>query len=691
MARKNPRRKASQQNKRKQARMQASRQIPRKPYPIRATAAPGSLTIASDADDDVKSCHIVAYTGGFLNLPNYKLPVVVDLDSLRVPERPVMLLKNHDQDQPVGHVTACRVEDNQLLADGLLSAATDAAEEIVTSARRGFPWGASIGADPESLEPVAAGATVTINGQTLTGPFLVARNTELREITFCPCGVDSSAYATVAAQYDIQGEDVMMTLEQWAESLGIDLTQLDDAAVAALEIAFNSLQEPITAEEEEPEIEAAEEPAAPVEEEKAAEPVAASRPAIATPKQKLQALRDRTPRAPAGHHAAPKQHASRTIEAALCLSGGLDEDAIVNDYGERTVEAARKDYRGCSIKQLMIESARASGQTINPFGFGDSHIRAALETARYNPGIQASGGFSTLSVSGILANVANKALMNSFDSHKETATTLCDDDTAPDFKQKTLARFTLGGGLQLVGPAGEIQDVDADDETYNTQVKTRAAMITLTREMIINDDLGAFLKIPKLFGRKSKLSLDEVFYTLLLANTDSFFASGNGNLVATASTEALSIDGLTAAEVLLETQTDKVGDAIAPEGKYLVVPPQLKNTAHVLMTSTHVNEAATAGSPAPDVNPHSGKYEIVSSPFLQNSGITGYSTTAWYLFADPKALPAFTITYLNGQKSPTIENAEVDFAKLGMSWRCVFDFGVDQTDPRGAVMSDGAD
>ena len=109
------------------------------------------------------------------------------------------------------------------------------------------------------------------------------------------------------------------------------------------------------------------------------------------------------------------------------------------------------------------------------------------------------------------------------------------------------------------------------------------------------------------------------------------------------------------------------------------------------MTSTHVNEAATAGSPAPDLNPHAGKYEVVMSQFLQNANITGYSTTAWYLFADPGLLPAFCITYLNGQQSPQIESAEVDFNKLGMSWRCVYDFGIDQVDYRGAVMSDGAD
>jgi len=483
----------------------------------------------------------------------------------------------------------------------------------------------------------------------------------------------------------------MMTFEQWCASLGIDPDTLDDSARAALETAFNAMNVPSPDGEPAEEVEAMEEEEtedAPAEE---TEPVAASRRTIQQPAKKLQSLRASTPRAPAAR-VVQRTDLGKTIEAALCLNGGMRGESLIASYGEKVVETADRDFRGCSLKQLMVQAARANGQPLSPFGFSDSHIRTALESERgYRSGIQAAGGFSTLSVSGILANVANKALMKSFEDHEVTATKLCDSDTAPDFKQKTLARFTLGGGLTLVGPDGEIKHVDADDETYNTQVKTRAAMITLTREMIINDDLGAFLRIPKLFGRKSKLSLDEVFYTLLLANTGSFFASGNSNLVAAASTEALSINGLTAAETLFLTQTDKVGDPIAVLPKYLVVPPQLYNTAHVLMTSTHVNEAATAGSPAPDLNPHAGKYEVVMSQFLQNANITGYSTTAWYLFADPGLLPAFCITYLNGQQSPQIESAEVDFNKLGMSWRCVYDFGIDQVDYRGAVMSDGAD
>ena len=47
------------------------------------------------------------------------------------------------------------------------------------------------------------------------------------------------------------------------------------------------------------------------------------------------------------------------------------------------------------------------------------------------------------------------------------------------------------------------------------------------------------------------------------------------------------------------------------------------------------------------------------------------------------------IAFLNGKRNPTIESGEMDFNKLGMAWRCYFDFGVGLLDGRGAVYSDG--
>ena len=74
---------------------------------------------------------------------------------------------------------------------------------------------------------------------------------------------------------------------------------------------------------------------------------------------------------------------------------------------------------------------------------------------------------------------------------------------------------------------------------------------------------------------------------------------------------------------------------------------------------------------------------VVGSPYLT-------SATGWYLFADPAALPSFEIGYLRGKRTPTVERGNVDFDKLGISWRVYFDVGVREQDFRGAYFAKGA-
>jgi hypothetical protein len=77
-------------------------------------------------------------------------------------------------------------------------------------------------------------------------------------------------------------------------------------------------------------------------------------------------------------------------------------------------------------------------------------------------------------------------------------------------------------------------------------------------------------------------------------------------------------------------------------------------------------------------------------PHLSDTYYTGASSTAWYMFADPKVLPAFELVFLNGRRTPTIERVEAPANMLGMGFRGYIDVGVKEQDPRGAVKMKGA-
>jgi phage major head subunit gpT-like protein len=214
-------------------------------------------------------------------------------------------------------------------------------------------------------------------------------------------------------------------------------------------------------------------------------------------------------------------------------------------------------------------------------------------------------------------------------------------------------------------------------------------MFSLTRQMIIDDDFGAFTDIPRGIGIGAADAISDAVWTCLLANAiqkdgKAFFSTEHKNLVTGADTE-LEVKGLTKAELEFSKQERSEGRPLGIPAKFLLVPSSLKVAAEMLMKSLTLNETTSTNNPKPAINPHAGKYEVISTPYLSSAAFKGSSATAWYLFADPLRLPALEVAFLGGQDRPTVERADADFNILGVQFRGYIDFGVKEQDWRGAL------
>ncbi|MGL6193677.1 MAG: Mu-like prophage major head subunit gpT family protein, partial [Thermoguttaceae bacterium] len=344
-------------------------------------------------------------------------------------------------------------------------------------------------------------------------------------------------------------------------------------------------------------------------------------------------------------------------------------------YDVSTLETADK-YRGIGIQEFCELTC---GGTYLPKFRRDS--RGWLEAA-----------FSSMSLPGILSSVANKVLLEGFLMMDDTWKKIVKIASCSNFQQHNRYRMNGSFKFEKVGADGEIKHGGVGEQQFVQQLATHAIMFALTRQMIIDDDLGAFTDIPRGIGVGASEAINDAVWECLLLNANQkdgkpFFGSDHKNLV-TGADAKLDIDGLTKAELVFSQQERSEGRPLGIPATILLVPSALKVAAELLMKSLTVNESTDPNKPKPVNNPHAGKFEAVSTPYLSSKAFKKNSSSAWYLFADPRRLAALEVAFLGGQDRPTVERADADFNILGVQFRGYIDFGVKEQDWRGALRLD---
>jgi hypothetical protein len=718
--------------------------MPNKTIEIAATC---SLTAAKD-ETELPKIKIVANNGDPMDV-GFGMPVVVKLSGIRFRSSKTPIVMDHDLKLRIGHTTNIN-KKGPLSVEGVVSSTSQSAQEFVADSKLGFPWQSSIGASIEQMEELAEGKKRRINGKTVVGPMLIATASVLNEVSVTTLGADSGTSAVAASKR--KGSSVMpkavredVTKESLGEidgfmdyvndTLKLEWDSLSDDQAIALHASFETVT-------------ASAEPAKPA---KPAKPVVnasvsdddsdnddisshltASRKqfsedirrinqihatvdSLATEGIQVEAsvvadaiengmsvdrfeltARRKSRRNAVIHSTKPKLDIdTKVLECALARQLYGSPKWIESSYDEKTLDAAdHKSMRGIGLHYLLDLSIRAANETYTGSRKCNDYIRAALHSMRT---IKASG-FSTLSVTNILENVGNKQLIASYEMQSTVWRQICAVRNLNDFKVHSRYQLDSLGSYRKVGPDGELKHVELTDAKYTLQGETYGAMIELTRPDIFNDDLNAFEQIPTKLGEMAAIRIEEAVFVLLLSNPGSFFSVGNGNIITGGS--PLSLANLTISEQKFMNQTNSNGKPILIQPKVLLVGTQDSVLAANIFNQTMIQFGGgdtTDGAQFVN-NPHVGKFIPAVSPYLNNTNITdqdgnaisGQSSTASYLFADPNQRAAMNVGFLNGNQVPVIESDDVDFSRLGMSWRSYHDWGVGMEDPKAAVLDAGA-
>jgi len=622
---------------------------------------PGGVTIeAADSVEEIGQpalprFSMIAYTGRAIRVSGWRYPVVIDLAGLVIPSqnRPVRFA--HDESQGVGHTNSIYVDGDRVIATGVVSRDTPAAREIVISARHGFPWQASIAADVEDVEFIDEGQKVVVNGKEFEGPINVVRRARLGEISFVDLGADDNTRASVVAsgQEPRSMEATVDTNHKQVDggTTGSDVHATEASRVLAIRMICGGRH---------PEIEEQ-----------------AIREGWDVNKTALAVLRAERPHAPA-IQVARDPRTVQHLEAAACLRYGVPEHIVIREYGERVVTEADR-YRSRGIQWMAQQLASMRGIDLDDSPGSARWIRAA---------------FSMSELVGIVGAVANKALAAAFQAAPATVPKIAAAVSVTNFHTHTVFSLAITGELQPVAPNGELKHLALGEESYTRQISTRGAILSITRQDLINDDLGALTRAATILGQKAVLARERALYELInsTGNGTSFFTSDRGNYFEGA-TSALSVDSLGTAVQKFRDMKDASGLPLLVEPRILLVPSTLEVTAKRLMAAqTYIatgvgNTRVIEGAQ----NIWEGAFEVVVSPLLNNPAIGG-SNTAWYLLADPNVVPCFEVAYLNGVQVPTVEffGLDTEVNVLGVTYRVYWDFGAALAEYRAGVKSKGA-
>ncbi len=361
------------------------------------------------------------------------------------------------------------------------------------------------------------------------------------------------------------------------------------------------------------------------------------------------------------------------------------------------IHAGNGNLIGDSVRaSLLARCGHAQAESDNRYG--GYNLRELARASLEGRGIS-TGGLTPMAFVGmafthtssdfgkILLDVANKSVLQGWESAEETFDKWTRKGTLTDFKVANRIGISDIPSLRRVREGAEYKHVTLNDTGATIQLATYGELFSITRQAIINDDLHMLTELPKLFGAAARGTIGDLVYAVLTGNVKmpdgkTLFHADHKNLL-TGADSAMAIKALSAAKTLMRSQkalgvNDKPGRALNIRPGFVLAPVELEDTAAQLINSSSVPGAdANSGIS----NPLKGFAEVIGEPRLSDA-----SATEWYLAA--KGGDTIEVAYLDGMDTPWIEQQE-GFTVDGVTTKVRIDAGVSALDYRGLVKSSG--
>lgn len=337
-------------------------------------------------------------------------------------------------------------------------------------------------------------------------------------------------------------------------------------------------------------------------------------------------------------------------------NGNIVGDGIRNAIAGR-IGLEKREKDNAYVGMTLAELARAS---LTERGIGVAGMdRLSIVGSAFT---HSSSDFGNL-----LRDVAEKSMLRGYEEAQETFQRWTTRGVLTDFKPSHRVDLSTFPSLREVPEGAEYKYASVGDRGETITLATYGELMSITRQAIINDDLSAFDRLPRLMGRAAIRTVGDLVYAVLTGNPamsdgNALFSTAHKNQLTAG---ALSIARLDEGKTKMATQKDgKATLNIRPS--YLLTPVALESTANAFVRG----EFDPANPDARIPNPVRDMVEVVADARLDAD-----SATTSYMTAAPGAFDTVEVAYLDGRDTPFLDEME-GFSVDGATFKVRMDAGV---------------
>jgi hypothetical protein len=337
----------------------------------------------------------------------------------------------------------------------------------------------------------------------------------------------------------------------------------------------------------------------------------------------------------------------------------------------RMAEAVAARFNGL---QPAEECRQYMGSTMA--GLADDLLTArGIDTRRMRAGQIIERAMTTSDFPMLLESTAIRILLPAYEAAPITFHRIAKRMSASDFRTRNVVRNGDFPEMKPLNEHGELVSGSLTESSESFKLKTVGRRIALSREALINDDLGAFADMATGAGQAAARYENAEGWNVFLngklsSDGKAQFHVDHSNLAG--SSGAISATTVGAGKTGIRKQKNKDGNRLNYAPSFLLGPAELETTIEQYLANVVVPTKSA------DVVPASHKQlEPLIEPILGDD-----SASAWYLMVDPMMLANIVYAYLEGAEGPQIHSRETSKV-MGMEWDVYLDFAAALVDFRG--------